>query len=153
MISHRCAMRCSQSSPGFGAIVQNLRRRRTLSAPPVSSLGGHLTAFRQAAADFAGFMDGAVAAEPETAAIVERLAEMATALANGPDPAKDQPVIGRQQLVEDRREGQPARPSARVRRPLALAPTVGDQAIGGAGRARGRLRLRRIGFRHAIRRS
>jgi hypothetical protein len=29
MISHRCAMRCSQSSPGFGAIVQNLRRRRT----------------------------------------------------------------------------------------------------------------------------
>lgn len=68
-------------------IAENLRRRRTLSAPPVSSLGGHLTAFRQAAADFAGFMDGAVAAEPETAAIVERLAEMATALANGPDPA------------------------------------------------------------------
>ena len=68
-------------------IAENLRRRRTLSAPPVSALGGHLTAFRQAAADFAGFMDGAVAAEPETAAIVERLAEMATALANGPDPA------------------------------------------------------------------
>jgi exodeoxyribonuclease-5 len=68
-------------------IAENLRRRRTLSAPPVSALGGHLTAFHQAAADFAGFMDGAVAAEPETAAIVERLAEMATALANGPDPA------------------------------------------------------------------
>jgi exodeoxyribonuclease-5 len=68
-------------------IAENLRRRRTLSAPPVSALGGHLTAFRQVAADFAGFMDGAVAAEPETAAIVERLAEMATALANGPDPA------------------------------------------------------------------
>jgi len=68
-------------------IAENLRRRRTLSAPPVSALGGHLTAFRQAATDFAGFMDGAVAAEPETAAIVERLAEMATALANGPDPA------------------------------------------------------------------
>jgi exodeoxyribonuclease-5 len=68
-------------------IAENLRRRRTLSAPPVSPLGGHLAAFRQATADFAGFMDGAAAAEPETAVIVERLAEMATAVANGPDPA------------------------------------------------------------------
>ncbi|MBU4568923.1 MAG: UvrD-helicase domain-containing protein [Alphaproteobacteria bacterium] len=68
-------------------IAENLRRRRMLSAPPVSALGGHLTAFRQTTADFAGFIDGAAAAEPETAAIVERLAEMATALANGPDPA------------------------------------------------------------------
>ena len=67
-------------------IAENLRRRRTLSAPPVSPLGGHLTAFSQATADFAGFMDGAAAAEQETAAIVQRLAEMATALANGPDP-------------------------------------------------------------------
>lgn len=67
-------------------IAENLRRRRMLSAPPVSPFGGHLTAFRQATADFAGFMDGA-AAEPETAAIVQRLAEMATALANGPNPA------------------------------------------------------------------
>jgi ATP-dependent exoDNAse (exonuclease V) beta subunit len=68
-------------------IAENLRRRRTLSAPPVSPLGGHLTAFRQATTDFAGFMDGAAAAEPETAAIVQRLAEMAAALAKGPDPA------------------------------------------------------------------
>ena len=68
-------------------VAENLRRRRTLSAPPVSSLGGRLTAFRQATADFAGFLDGAAAVEPETAAIVERLAEMATALASGPDPA------------------------------------------------------------------
>ncbi|MBX9757707.1 MAG: UvrD-helicase domain-containing protein [Beijerinckiaceae bacterium] len=67
-------------------IAENLRRRRTLSAPPVSPLGGHLTAFRQATTDFAGFMDGAAAAEPETAAIVQRLAEMAAALAKGPDP-------------------------------------------------------------------
>ncbi|MHB1750678.1 MAG: UvrD-helicase domain-containing protein, partial [Acidithiobacillus sp.] len=67
-------------------IAENLRRRRTLSAPPVSPLGGHLTAFRQATTDFAGFMYGAAAAEPETAAIVQRLAEMATALANSPDP-------------------------------------------------------------------
>ncbi len=37
-------------------IAENLRRRRTLSAPPVSPLDGHLTAFRQATADFAAFM-------------------------------------------------------------------------------------------------
>ncbi|MEN6541688.1 UvrD-helicase domain-containing protein [Parvibaculum sp.] len=68
-------------------IAENLRRRRMLAAPPVSLLDGHLTAFRQAAADFAGFMDGAAAAEPETVTIIERLTEMATALANDPDPA------------------------------------------------------------------
>jgi exodeoxyribonuclease-5 len=67
-------------------IAENLRRRRALSAPPTSPLGSHLTAFRQVAAAFEGFMDDAAAAEPETAAIVQRLAEMATALANGPDP-------------------------------------------------------------------
>lgn len=68
-------------------IAENLRRRPTLSAPTVSPIEGHLTAFRQAAADFEGFMDGLATAEPETVTIVERLAEMATALANGPDPA------------------------------------------------------------------
>lgn len=68
-------------------IAENLRRRRTLAAPPVSPLDRHLTTFRQATADFAGFMDGTAAAEPETVVIVERLAEMATALANGADPA------------------------------------------------------------------
>ena len=68
-------------------IAENLRRRPTLSAPPASPLDGHLTAFRQATADFSGFMDAAMAAEPETVAIVERLAEMATALADAPDPA------------------------------------------------------------------
>jgi exodeoxyribonuclease-5 len=68
-------------------IAENMRRRPTLAAPPVSPLGGHLTAFRQAAAHFANFMDGTAAAEPETVTIVERLAEMATAVANGPDPA------------------------------------------------------------------
>ena len=68
-------------------IAENMRRRPTLTAPLVSPLGGHLTAFRQATADFANFMDGTAAAEPETVTIVERLAEMATAVANGPDPA------------------------------------------------------------------
>ncbi|TKD47296.1 MAG: ATP-dependent endonuclease [Mesorhizobium sp.] len=68
-------------------IAENLRRCRTLAAPPVSPLDGHLTAFRQATADFAAFMRRAAATEPETLAIVQRLAEMATALAAGPDPA------------------------------------------------------------------
>lgn len=68
-------------------IAENMRRRPTLTAPPVSPLGGHLTAFRQATADFANFMDGMAAAEPETVTIVDRLVEMATAVANGPDPA------------------------------------------------------------------
>ncbi len=67
-------------------IAENLRRRPTLTAPPVSPFDGHLTAFQQATAAFADFMDGA-AAEPETVTIVERLAEMATAVANSPDPA------------------------------------------------------------------
>jgi exodeoxyribonuclease-5 len=66
-------------------IAENLRRRPTLAALSVSPLDGHLTAFRQAAADFAGFMDGTAAAEPETVTIVERLAEMATA-GERPDP-------------------------------------------------------------------
>ncbi|MCQ0971017.1 UvrD-helicase domain-containing protein [Paracoccus sp. TK19116] len=68
-------------------IAENLRRRRTLAAPPVSPLVGNLTAFRQATTDFAGFMDGTAAVEPETVSIVERLADMATALASGTDPA------------------------------------------------------------------
>ncbi len=68
-------------------IAENMRRRPTLTAPPVSPLGGQLTAFRQVTADFANFMDGTAAAEPETVTIVERLAEMATAVATGPDPA------------------------------------------------------------------
>lgn len=68
-------------------IAENLRRRPTLTAPLVSPLEGRLTAFRQAVADFAGFLDGIAAVEPETATIAEQLAEMATAVADGPDPA------------------------------------------------------------------
>jgi exodeoxyribonuclease-5 len=68
-------------------IAANLRRRRTLSAPHVSPLDGHVMAFRQAKADFAAFMRGAATTEPETGVIVERLGEMADALAVGPDPA------------------------------------------------------------------
>ncbi|GAB2206287.1 UvrD-helicase domain-containing protein [Roseibium sp. ROS1] len=74
-------------------IAENLRHRPTLTAPPASPLGSHLTAFRQATADFANFMDGAAAAEPETVTIVKRLAEMATAVTNGPDPATPAGVV------------------------------------------------------------
>jgi ATP-dependent exoDNAse (exonuclease V) beta subunit len=68
-------------------IAENLRRRPTLSAPTVSPIEGRLTTFRQAAADFAGFMNGLAATDPETVTIVERLSEMAAGVANGPDPA------------------------------------------------------------------
>ena len=68
-------------------IAEALRHRRTLSAPPVSPLGVHATAFHQATTDFAAFVRGAAAAEPETASIVERLTELMAALAAGPDPA------------------------------------------------------------------
>ena len=68
-------------------IAENLRRRRTLAAPPVSPLDGHLTAFRQATADFATFTRGTAATEPETVVIAEQLVEIANALAAGPDPA------------------------------------------------------------------
>jgi ATP-dependent exoDNAse (exonuclease V) beta subunit len=68
-------------------IAENLRRRRTLKAPPVSPIDSHLTAFRQATADFAAFIHAATATEPETEAIAERLSEMAAALAAAPDPS------------------------------------------------------------------
>ena len=67
-------------------IAENMRRRRTLAAPPVSALDGHLKTFRQATAEFEEFMRGASAVEPETVVVVERLVEMAIELAAGPDP-------------------------------------------------------------------
>lgn len=75
-------------------IAQNMRRRPTLTAPPVSPLDGHLTAFRQATADFASFMEGEAAAEPETVTIVERLTEMTADVANGPNPATPAGLVG-----------------------------------------------------------
>ena len=59
----------------------------TLSPPPASPIDGHLQSFRQATTAFAAFMQSAPAVEPETAAIVERLHEMAAALDKAPDPA------------------------------------------------------------------
>ncbi len=63
-------------------IAENLRRRRTLSAPPVSPLGGHLTAFRQAAANFAGFMDGAAAADYRARGTLDEWRQEVAALEN-----------------------------------------------------------------------
>lgn len=68
-------------------IAESLRRRRTLKAPLVSPLDGHVVTFREVTAAFTAFMRAAAATEPETAVIVERLDGMAAALASGPNPA------------------------------------------------------------------
>lgn len=72
-------------------IAENLRRRRTLNAPPISPLGGHLTAFRQAVVDFATFLGGTAATESETETIVERL--IAT-MEGTPDPVTPAGLVG-----------------------------------------------------------
>jgi exodeoxyribonuclease-5 len=75
-------------------IAENLRRCRTIAAPPVFPIDGHLMAFRQVTANFATFMRGAAAVELETEAIVVRLGGMADALAAGPDPATPAGLVG-----------------------------------------------------------
>lgn len=74
-------------------IAESLRRRRTLKAPVVSPLDGLVVAFQERTAEFTVFMRAAAAAEPETAVIVERLGEMATALAAGPDPSTSSGLV------------------------------------------------------------
>ena len=93
-------------------IAENLRRRRTLKAPLVSPLDGHLTTFRQATADFTAFMRTAAAVEPETAVIVERLGNMATALAAGPDPATPSGLV---RLLVSRPAPRPLHKGGRLR--------------------------------------
>jgi ATP-dependent exoDNAse (exonuclease V) beta subunit len=61
-------------------IVANLRKRRTLSAPPVTPLAPHLDRFRDGANAFADFIRGAPAVEPETKECAHRFAEVAAAL-------------------------------------------------------------------------
>ncbi len=80
-------------------IAENLRKRPNLSAPPITPLEGHVSAFRQAAADFSTFMAGTVAAEPETVTIVERLSEMVDALKDSPDLATPAGIV---QLLSSR---------------------------------------------------
>ncbi|WP_312064015.1 UvrD-helicase domain-containing protein [Brevundimonas sp.] len=61
-------------------IVANLRKRRTVSAPPVTLLAPHLRAFQNATDAFNDFIQTAPAVEEETAMFAERLAVMAQAM-------------------------------------------------------------------------
>lgn len=61
-------------------IVANLRKRRTVSAPPLTPLAPHLRAFHNATEAFTDFIQTAPAVEEETARFAERLAEMAQAM-------------------------------------------------------------------------
>lgn len=61
-------------------IVANLRKRRTVSAPPVTPLAPHLRAFHNATEAFTDFILTAAAVEEETAMFAERLAAMAQAM-------------------------------------------------------------------------
>ena len=61
-------------------IVANLRKRRTVSAPPVTPLAPHLRAFHNATEAFTDFIQTAPAVEEETARFAERLAQMAQAM-------------------------------------------------------------------------
>lgn len=61
-------------------IVANLRKRRSVSAPPATPLAPRLRAFHDATAAFTDFIRTAPAVEEETAMFAERLAEMAQAM-------------------------------------------------------------------------
>lgn len=58
-------------------IVANLRKWRSVCAPPVTPLEPHLRAFHDASEAFAVFVQTAPAVEEETAIVAEHLAEMA----------------------------------------------------------------------------
>ena len=61
-------------------VADNLRRRRTVSAPAVSPLAPLVLAFRRAADDFTTFLAGASAVEAETADQSARFGELAAAI-------------------------------------------------------------------------
>ena len=61
-------------------IVANLRKRRTVSAPPVTPLAPHLRAIQDATDAFTDFIQTAPAVEEETAMFAERLSAMAQAM-------------------------------------------------------------------------
>jgi exodeoxyribonuclease-5 len=65
-------------------IVANLRKRRTVSAPPVSDLAPHLSAFQEAVEGLVEFTRTAPAVEDETAQLAEHFAGMAEGLDSGP---------------------------------------------------------------------
>ena len=68
-------------------IADNLRRRRTLQAPPVSPIEENLTAFQLAVTDFVTFLRGSPANEPETDLIAEQLMEMLADINACPPPS------------------------------------------------------------------
>src|SRR3546814_1328774 len=65
-------------------IVSNLRKRRTVSAPPVTPLAPHLRAFQEATQAFTDFIQSAPAVEEETAMFAERLADLEQPIAPAP---------------------------------------------------------------------
>lgn len=65
-------------------VVDNLRKSRTISAPPVSALAPHLQAFRDSVGNLNNFIRTAPAVEEETAMLAECFAEMARDLDSGP---------------------------------------------------------------------
>ena len=65
-------------------IVDNLRKRRTVTAPTATPLAPHLFAFRNAVDEFTDFIRNAPAVEEETANFAERFSEMTASLVMGP---------------------------------------------------------------------
>jgi exodeoxyribonuclease-5 len=68
-------------------IAKKLRSRRNLVAPALTSLAGHLDAFRKAAGDLSAFVQGTGVDEPETEAISQLISGMANALPRNAEAA------------------------------------------------------------------
>jgi ATP-dependent exoDNAse (exonuclease V) beta subunit len=75
-------------------IADNSRHHRALNAPAILPLGDLLKKFQHASAAFSAFMRKAKAIEPDTKAIGERLAEMASLLAAAPSSKTPSGLIG-----------------------------------------------------------
>lgn len=76
-------------------IADNLRRRRTVTAPPAPPLAPNVLAFRQAVSELNAFIAGAGAAEPETMAIAGHFADMEAVI----DDATVETAVGLVQLL------------------------------------------------------
>src|SRR3546814_15073756 len=75
-------------------IVSNLRKRCTVSAPPVTPLAPHLRAFQEATQAFTDFIQTAPAVEEETAMFAERLADMEQAIEPAPTVRSEERRVG-----------------------------------------------------------
>ena len=74
-------------------VAENLRQRRTLGAPPASSLDGRRVVFDNAVADFESFVNGAAVFEPETVAMVQNFVAMATGLVPADDHSSPKGLV------------------------------------------------------------